>query len=81
MSCFEFTTNQTLLRKISEEVYDEKIITNYKKLARLFGSFISMSLLPVDQLLKSYFLLGYKKYMVLPELMQEITTMIDEYSI
>ena len=82
VSCFEFTTNQTLLRKISEEVYDEKIITNYKKLARfLFGSFISMSLLPVDPLLKSYFLLGYKKYMVLPELMQEITTMIDEYSI
>jgi hypothetical protein len=82
VSCFEFTTNQTLIRKISEEVYDEKVITNYKKLARfLFGSFISMSLLPVDPLLKSYFLLGYKKYMVLPELMQEIITMIDEYSI
>ena len=38
------------------------------------------SLLPVDPLLKSYFLLGYKKYMI-PELIQEITTMIDEYSI
>lgn len=82
VSCFEFTTNQTLLRKLSEEDYDEKVITSYNKLARfLFGSFISMSLLPVDPLLKSYFLLGYKKYMVLPELMQEITTMIDEYSI
>lgn len=81
VSCFEFTTNQTLLRKLSEEDYDEKVITSYNKLARfLFGSFISMSLLPVDPLLKSYFLLGYKKYMI-PELMQEITTMIDEYSI
>jgi len=78
---FDFTTTQTLRRKVAEDMYEEKVITSKEKLARfLFTSFISMSLLPVEPLMKSYFLMGYKKY-ARSELIPDITTMIDEYSI
>ena len=78
---FEFSTTQTLRRKVAEDMYEEKVITTTSKLARfLFTSFISMSLLPVEPLMKSYFLMGYKKY-ARPELIPDITAMIDEYSI
>jgi len=77
---FDFSTTQTLRRKVAEDLYEEKVITSTAKLARfLFTSFISMSLLPVEPLMKSYFLMGYKKY-ARPELIPDITAMIDDYS-
>lgn len=64
VSCFDFTSKEQILhRKISEEYFEEKIIKTPQKMAVfLFGSFISMSLLPFEPELKYEFLQGYNKY-------------------
>ena len=87
VSCFDFNSNQTLYRKISEEYVEDKIITSLKKLAYfLFASLISMSLLPVDTELKRYFIEGYKIYFneSIEEqniVMSEMVKMIEDYEI
>ena len=87
VSCFEFNSSQTLYRKISEEYVEDKIINSPKKLAYfLFGSLISMSLLPIDPELKNNFLEGYKTYLNhdIEEqniVMDEMVKLIQEYEI
>ena len=84
VSCFDFRIGDDvhLIRKTSESDYEVKDITSYNKLARfLYSSFTSMSLLPSNPILKSYFLMGYKKYAMgaPPTLMYEIVQLVDEY--
>ena len=83
VSCFNFELPCTVQRKISEDAYEEKHLTTYKKLASfLFGSFISMSLLPTDPLLKSHFIRGYHKHMnAPPEWIEHIHAYIEDYSV
>jgi hypothetical protein len=87
VSCFEFKAPQILYRKISEETIEEKQILTAKKLANfLFQSFISMSLLPIDNDLKQDFLEGYHKYFDVKnsfekEVMEQIIQIVNEYEI
>jgi len=82
VSCFTFDFPQLLYRKIDESKYDEKDIQNSKRLANfLFGSFISMSLLPTNYILKQYFIQGYKKYCttITQKVLEGIILNIDQY--
>lgn len=83
VSCFTYELGQTLIRKITESDYTERVISNYTQLARfLFGSLISMSLLPTDKELKTSFLDGYIKHIddkVPPELVTQLISIIMEY--
>lgn len=87
VSCFDFNSNQILYRKISEEYVEDKIINSPKKLAYfLFGSLISMSLLPIEAELKHKFLEGYQTYFnnSIEEqiiVMTEMVKLIEEYEI
>ena len=69
---FEYELGIIMYRKISEEMVDEKRLITAGKFANfLFGSLISMSLLPVDKNLKRIFISGYGTYL-------NTTTSIDE---
>jgi hypothetical protein len=87
VSCFDFTLDQTIFRKISEEYFEEKLIKTPKNLASvLFSSFISMSLLPVDLELKHHFLEGYHVYFnpkteIEMQVMDEIIKRVNDYEI
>jgi hypothetical protein len=87
VSCFDFTLDQTIFRKISEEYFEEKLIKTPKNLASvLFSSFISMSLLPVDLELKHHFLEGYHIYFnpqteIEIQVMDEIIKRVNDYEI
>jgi hypothetical protein len=87
VSCFEFISYQNIQRKISEERFEEKELKTVTKLAYfLFSSFIAMSLLPTEPILKAKFLEGYHTYFHMnseleENVMDKIIELVNEYEV
>ncbi len=87
VSCFDFEVPQTLYRKYDEGQPELKELVTEKKLANfLIESFTNMSLLPLNYVLKQYFIQGYRKHfkptsMTMQNVMDHIINSIDNYMV